>query len=167
MLKLTTTVALILLASVITFAQVNPAKLKINGSIGLDSTYAQIVKAFGKPARDGRARSEGCIGAREKTVDYAGLSFYMMDGDSKSGKTFEVKGFFVTSAKWTVSGVRIGDTQATVKAKLGSKYTVNRRTDNGGLAWQYEMSDTDGPGTSTIIFKKGKVVEMGSAYQVC
>ncbi|MEP7076047.1 MAG: hypothetical protein ABI878_09560 [Acidobacteriota bacterium] len=167
MLKLTTIFALILLASAISFAQVNPAKLKINGSIGLDSTYAQIVKAFGKPAKDGKPNSEECIGGREKKVEYAGLSFYMMDGDSKSGKTFEVKSFFVTSAKWTVSGVRVGDTQATVKAKLGSKYTVDKRTDNGGLAWHYEMDDDDGPRTTTIIFKNGKVVEIGSAYQVC
>ncbi|MEP6850838.1 MAG: hypothetical protein ABI999_18410 [Acidobacteriota bacterium] len=167
MLKLTTTVALVLLASAITFAQVNPAKLKVNGSIGLDSTYAQIIKAFGKPSKDGRPKSEGCIGGREKTVEYAGLSFYMMDGDSKGGKTFEVKTFYVTSAKWIVSGVRVGDTQAAVKAKLGSKYRVDKRTDNGGLAWHYDMSDPDGPGTTTIVFRAGKVVEIGSAYQVC
>lgn len=167
MLKLTITLALVLLATAVGFTQVNPAKLKINGSIGLDSTYAQIVKAFGKPSKDGKPNREECIGAREKTVEYAGLEFYMMDGDSKSGKTFEVKSFGVTSAKWTVSGIKVGDTPAMVKAKLGSKYTVEKRTDNGGLAWLYEMNDPDGPGTTTIIFKKGKVVEIDSAYQVC
>lgn len=165
--RLIATLALVLLTAAATLAQaVNPAKLKING-VGLDSTYSQVTKALGRPAKDGRPTREECIGGREKTVDYAGLSLYFMDGDSRGGKTFEVKSFSVTSAKWVVSGVRVGDTQATVKAKFGSKYTVDRRTDNGGLAWDYEMNDKDGPGTTTIIFKGGKVVEISSAYQVC
>jgi hypothetical protein len=168
MAKVISILALVLLTAGTSFAQrVDPAKLKINGLVGLNSTYAQVVKALGKPAKDGKATHEECTGGREKTLDYAGLTLHLMDSDSKGGKTFEVKGFFVTSARWTVSGVRVGDTPAAVKAKLGSKYTVNRRTDNGGLVWEYDMGDTVGPGTSTIIFKKGKVVEIGSAFQMC
>ena len=150
-----------------THAQVNPAKLKINGLAGLDSTYAQVVRAFGRPVRDGKATHEECIGGREKTIGYVGLKLYFMDGDSRGGKTFEVKSYFVTSAKWTVSGVKVGDSQAVVKAKFGTKYTVDRRTDGGGLAWHYEMDDKTGPGTTTVIFKNGKVVEIDSAFQVC
>jgi hypothetical protein len=146
---------------------VNLAKLKINGSVGLDSTYSQVVKALGKPTKDGKATDEACIGAHEKTVDYAGLSFYFMDGDSRGGKTFEVKSFSVTSSKWLVSGVRVGDTPAVVKAKFGAKYRLDRRTDGGGLAWHYEMDDKSGPGTTTVIFKKGKVVEINSAFMMC
>jgi hypothetical protein len=167
MVKLTTIGALGLLLAAGAFAQtVNPAKLKING-VGLNSTYPQVVKALGKPVKDGKATHEECIGGREKTVDYAGLSLYFMDGDSRGGKTFEVKSFSVTTSKWLVSGVRVGDTPETVKAKFGAKYRLDRRTDNGGLAWHYEMNDKDGPGMTTVIFKKGKVVEISSGYQVC
>jgi hypothetical protein len=166
MTRLITISALGLLLAASAFAQVDPAKLKVNG-IGLDSTYARVLRALGKPSRDGRPVEEGCIGGREKTVEYAGLKLYFMDGDSKGGKTFEVKSFWVTSPKWVVSGIKVGDTQAAVKAKFGSKYTVDRRTDGGGLAWHYEMNETTGPGTTTIIFKNGKVTEIGSAYQVC
>ena len=148
------------------FGQVNPAKLKING-VGLNSTYAQVLRAFGKPSKDGKAIEEGCIGAHEKTVDYVGLSFYFMDGDSRGGKTFEIKSFSVTTPKWNVSGVKVGDTAAVVKAKFGKNYQIDRRTDGGGLAWDYEMSDQQGPGTTTVIFKKGKVWEISSSFQVC
>jgi hypothetical protein len=164
--RLITIAALGLISAASAFAQVDPAKLRVNG-IGLDATYAQVLRALGKPSRDRKPVEEGCIGGREKTVEYAGLKFYFMDGDSKGGKTFEVKSFWVTSSKWVVSGVKVGDTQAVVKAKLGSKYTVDRRTDGGGLAWLYEMSESSGPGTTTVIFKNGKVAEISSAYQVC
>lgn len=160
-------IALVLLTAAAASSQtVNTARLKVHG-IGLDSSYAVVLKALGRPAKDGKPTREECIGGREKTVDYAGLSLYFMDGDSRGGKTFEVKSFSVTSAKWLVSGVRVGDTPAMVKAKFGSRYTVDHRTDNGGLVWQYEMNDTDGPGATAVVFKKGKIVEISTAYQVC
>ena len=141
----------------------DPAKLKVRG-VGLDSTYAQMVKALGKPVKDGKPVHEECIGGREKKVDYAGLQLYLMDGDSRDGKTFQVVTFWVTSPAWTVSGLRVGDAQAAVKAKLGSPTRVERRTDSGGLAWQYEF---DSPGITTVIFKNGKVAEISSAFQMC
>jgi hypothetical protein len=48
-------VVLLTFAITPTLAQtVNPAKLKINGTIGLDSTYTQVVKALGKPFKETR-----------------------------------------------------------------------------------------------------------------
>ena len=90
----------LLLTATISAQTTNPAKLKING-IGLYSTLAQVTKALGKPPKDGKATKEGCIGGREKTVEFDGASFYFMDGDSKNGKTFEVKGFTITSSKFS------------------------------------------------------------------
>lgn len=149
------------------FAQtVNPAKLKVNG-VGLDSTYGQVVKALGKPAKDGKPKNEECIGGREKDVEYNGISFYFMDGDSKNRKTFEVKGFTVTSGKWVVSGVKIGDTATTVRAKYGRKYEVQNDESTGQIMWNYDMGDNNGPGTTTVYFKGGKVVSINSGYQVC
>ena len=145
---------------------VNTARIKIKG-IGLDSTYSQVVKALGKPQSEEAPKEEGCIGSFEKSVEYPGVSFYMMDGDSEDGKTFEVKAFEVTAAGHLVSGIKIGDTPATVRKKYGRKYTVDTEREPGETIWFYEMNDRYGPGTTAVVFKGGKVVKISSSHQVC
>jgi hypothetical protein len=145
----------------------NPARLKINGAVGLDSTYAQIVKSLGKPVKETKAVHEECAGGREKTVKYAGLDLGLMDAASKDGKTFELVSFEVTSAKYTVSGLKVGDTEATVQAKLGKKFTIDKNTAKGETSWTYEMNDNDGPGETTITFKNGKVTNISSSLMMC
>ena len=145
---------------------VNPAKIKFKG-LGLDSTYAQIVNILGKPGLEDEPKKEECIGGREKYVSYPGITFYMMDGDSKDKKTFEVKGFEVSTSGILVSGIKIGDTPATVKRIYGRKYTVDTEREPGEIMWYYEMNDRDGPGTTTVVFKNGKVIKIASDYQVC
>ncbi len=146
---------------------VDPVKAKVKG-IGLDATYAQAIKALGKPVKDGKATEEGCIGAHEKMVEYAGLSLYFMDGDSKDGKTFELKSFVVSSANWPVSGIKVGDTEAAVRAKFGSSFVSSEDPDGeGDAAWFYEFSEEDNPGSLAVVFKDGKVIKIGASYQVC
>jgi hypothetical protein len=145
---------------------VNPARVRVKG-VGLDSTYGQVVKALGKPVMDGKPKEEGCIGGLEKNVEYSGLSFYFMDGDSKGGKTFEVKAFEVTSAKWIVSGVKVGDTEAVVRRKFGRKYTVKTDPDTKEKSWSYEFGENEDPGWTTVYFKNGKVVKISAAHMVC
>jgi hypothetical protein len=144
----------------------NPAKLKFSG-IGLDSTYAQVVRAIGKPASEGKATREECIGGREKSVKYPGLTLYFMDGDSRGGKTFELKSFQITSPRWVVSGIKVGDTEAVVRTKIGRKYDASTDPDTGNPMWSYDMGDRDGPGTTNVVFRNGKVIEISSAYAVC
>lgn len=145
---------------------VNPAKIKFKG-IGLDSTYAQVVKALGKPESEEPAKEEGCIGGREKSIKYPGISFYMMDGDSKDQKTFEVKAFELTAPGILVSGIKIGDTPATVQRRFGRKYTVDNDREAGQITWLYAMNDRDGPGTTRVVFKNGKVFMIASDFLVC
>ncbi len=145
----------------------NPAKVKFNG-IGLYSTLAQVKKALGKPKMDGKPQEEGCIGAREKYVEYDGASFYLMDGDSKDGKTFEIKTFSVTSPKYVVSGIKVGDSELTVRRRLGTKFTRSEDDETpGGTVWSYEFPETGDPGWTTISFHRGKVTEISSRHQVC
>lgn len=148
------------------FGQVHPAKLTING-VGLGSTYAQVLRALGKPVKDARPTREECIGAREKPVEYRGLSIHFMDGDSRDGKTFEVKSFEVTAGRWEVSGVKIGDGEAVVRRRFGRKYNVDNNPETGERSWSYDMGDAHGPGTTIVTFKNGKVVSIASAYIVC
>jgi hypothetical protein len=161
------TIALALVSQSAFPQTVNPAKLKINGIIGLDSTYAQMLKAFGKPSKETKPVSEECTGGHEKTVNYAGLEFYFMDGPSRGGKTFLVMSFDVSSPKFTVSGVKIGDSEATVRSRFGRRFTVDTDKATGEKTWHYEIGERDGPGWTTVTFKNGKVISIGSAYTVC
>jgi len=146
---------------------VNPARLKINGTVGLDSSYAQIVKSLGKPVKETKAVHEECAGGREKTVRYAGLELGLMDAASKDGKTFELVSFNVSSAKYTVSGIKVGDTEAMVRTKFGKKFTIDKDAAKGETYWTYEMSDRDGPGQTTVTFKNSKVIEISSSLMMC
>ncbi|HQZ95094.1 MAG TPA: hypothetical protein PLP21_02190 [Pyrinomonadaceae bacterium] len=160
-------VFLTLIAGSVSAQTVNPAKVKLKG-IGLDSTYAQVVKALGKPDTDEGSKEEGCIGGHERSIKYSsGISFYMMDGDSKGGKTFEVKAFELTAPGYVVSGIKIGDTPATVKKIYGRKYTTDKDPETGETIWLYAMNDREGPGTTRVVFKNGKVSMIASDYQVC
>lgn len=145
--------------------RVEPSKMKVGG-VGLDSTYAQVLKVFGKPLKDPKPTREECIGGRERLIEYAGASFYLMDGDSKDGKTFELKSFEVTSPKYTVSGLRVGDTELAVRRRLGTKFSKQMRED-ASTVWSYEFSGPDSPGFTNISFKKGKIVGISVAYMVC
>ena len=91
----------------------------------------------------------------------------MMDGDSKDKKTFEVKAFDLTAPGYLVSGIKIGDTPATVRKKYGRKYTVDTTRESGMITWLYEMADRYGPGTTVVVFKNRKVMKISSSYQVC
>lgn len=154
-------------ASSVGYSQtVNPAKIKFKG-IGLDSTYSQVVKALGKPESEEPAKEEGCIGGKEKSVKYPGISFYFMDGDSKDKKTFEVKAFELTAPDILVSGIKVGDTQTAVRKKFGRKYTVDNDRESGEITWLYAMNDRDGPGTTRVVFKNGKVSMIASDFLVC
>jgi hypothetical protein len=147
---------------------VDPAHVKVNGRIGLNSSYAQVVKLLGKPSKETKPQKEECVGGHEKTVEYPGLTFLFMDGPSRAKKTYLVMSFDVTSPKYTVSSVKIGDGEALVKQKLGRNFTIDTDRDNGNTVWTYEIGErAGGPGWTSITFKKGKVVSIGSSFTVC
>lgn len=160
-------IALTLFAASAIFTQTfNPAKIKFKG-LGLDSTYSQVVKVLGNPESEEPAKEEGCIGGKEKSVKYPGLSFYFMDGDSKDKKTYEVKAFELTAPDILVSGIKIGDTPAVVKRRFGSKYSADNDREAGQITWLYAMNDREGPGTTRVVFKNGKVSMIASDFLVC
>ncbi len=157
----------VFLSSVAVSAQaLNPAKIKFRG-LGLDSTYQQVVRTLGKPESETEPAREECIGAHEKTVKYPGLEMFMMDGDSKDGKTFEIKSFEITTAAYSVSGIKVGDSEAVVKKRLGKRFRPEPGVEAGERVYFYRMNDTEGPGTTRFAFKNGKLVLIASDYLVC
>lgn len=159
---ITTTVACV-------FSQtVNPAKIKISGAVGLDSTYAQVIKLLGKPKKETKPQKEECTGGHEKTVDYDGLSFYFMDGADLHKKAYVVMSFDLTSTRLAVSGVKVGDTEVAVRQHYGKPKSIDADKTTGETTWTYEISERQGgPGQTSVTFKKGKVTAIGSSYQVC
>jgi PAS domain-containing protein len=122
---------------------------------------------FGKPAHETRPQHEECTGGNEKTVKYAGLEFYFMDGTTMKGKTYRVMSFDVSSPKYTVSGIKLGDTEGAVRTKFGKRFTVEKDAAKGEVYWNYEIGEKDGPGQTTVTLKNGKVTAISSSYTVC
>jgi hypothetical protein len=156
----------LILAASINAQTTNPARLKING-IGLDSTLAQVKKALGKPVKEGKATNEECAGGREKEVSWAGASFWFMDGDSRDRKTFQLVGFEVTSPKYTVSGIKVGDTELNVRRRLGTKFETQKDEETGADIWIYMFPESGDPGSTSIHISRGKVTKISSAHMVC
>ena len=159
--------ALGLVLTVTTLGQsTEPAKLKING-IGLDSTLAKVKKVLGKPVKEGKAANEECAGGREKEVTWSGASFHFMDAIDPRTKAFQVVSFEITSPKYIVSGIKIGDTEHNVRRHLGTNFTRTRDDETRADVWMYEFTDPESPGITNVYMVRGKVVKITSAYQVC
>ena len=147
--------------------RVDPARIKIKNLVGLDSTYAAVVKALGKPRKETRPQKEECTGGHEKTVEYDGISFYFMDGANPGKKGYRVMSFDVATPRVSVSGIKLGDDEATVRRHYGKPKSIDTDKATGETTWVYEIGEKQGPGQSSITFKKGHVTAIGSAYQVC
>jgi hypothetical protein len=136
--------------------------LKVNG-LALGATYAATVKAFGKPLRDVTSRRiDECIGSRTRTLTYPGLKVELVEGERNA---FTVFGFEVTSAKWDVSGIKIGDPSAVIQKRFGTTgRTVDK--DRNGPIWFYEMTD-ENPGGSNFYFRNGKLIKVNTGFEMC
>lgn len=136
--------------------------LKVNG-LALGATYAATVKAFGKPARDVTSRRiDECIGSRTRTLTYPGLKVELVEGERHA---FTVFGFEVTSARWDVSGVKIGDSSTTIQRRFGTTgRTIDK--DSNGSTWFYEMTD-ENPGGSNFYFRNGKLIKVNTGFEMC
>src|SRR5215217_6178401 len=86
----------------------------VNG-IRLGASYKAVVAKFGKPLREKTNGVDECICDRTRTVNYPAARFEF----AESKGTFYVYGFDVTSPKYDVSGVKVGDASATVQKKFG------------------------------------------------
>jgi hypothetical protein len=159
--------ATVLTASGVSAQRVDPANIKVNNLVGLNSTYAQVVKAFGKPRRETRPVKEECAGGHEKTVSYAGLSFYFMDAADPSKTAYLVMSFDVTSPRFSVSGAKVGDSEASIRSRFGKPTSVETNRSAGQTTWTYEIGEKQGPGQTTVTFKRGRVTVIGSAFLAC
>lgn len=147
--------------SVSAFGQKAPTDgLKVNG-LGLGAAYKTVVAKFGKPVKEKIQKGDECVPDRRKILTYPGLTFELIENDNKN---FTVISFEVTSAKYDVSGVRIGDTQLAVSRRFGKRSMED--TVSGQKTWLYEMTP-ELPGNSNFFFRAGKITKIQSGYEMC
>ena len=152
----------LLAASVVSAQSSLPKGLTVNG-VALDAKYAEVTWKLGKPTRVATtAKINECIGARIRTVYYPGLKIEMVEGDSKGD--FHIFSFEITSPKWDVSGVRVGDPSGKVQKLFGTR---GRRVENNPtVVWFYDMNE-ESPGSSNFFFRAGNVYKISTTYEMC
>ncbi len=145
-------------------SQVSTAEgLKVNG-VALGDSYRQVVRKLGKPSSERKRKGDECVGGTEMTLRYPGLELRLWD-DVDNPKNFTVGWFEVKSAKWSVSGTKVGQTIAAVRKLLGKPATV--QTENGLNVWFYDMDEEKGPGNTSLTFRGGKVISISTMWLMC
>ncbi|HMQ03546.1 MAG TPA: hypothetical protein PKD26_06495 [Pyrinomonadaceae bacterium] len=138
---------------------------KING-IGLGARREQVVAKFGKPLAETKKKADECVGGTEVTLQYPGLKFRLWD-DPDNPKSFTVGWFEVRSARWNVSGAKIGDTTVAVRNLFGVRTTQQTIRKTGSVTWFYEMDEEVSPGTTNFTFRNGKLVGITTLWLLC
>ena len=149
--------------AVVTFstsASAREVDLKINGSVGLGTSYAAVIKNLGKPSKIKKEKSIDVCGDGKPytatTISYPGLIIELSD-ISHNG-TF-VGSIELTSSKWSLgSGIKVGATQKEVIARFGKTSDVTKTS----LIYTNKGND----GGAEFKFKAGKLVSVnwGSAF---
>ncbi len=145
------TILLIFLAS-IAFPQKSSREfdLMIN-KVTMGTKYENVVRRLGKPSNTltkTYSKAESCLADAMTvyTMQYDGLSLVLISLGKKKPIALEIA---VTSNKWLVSGVRIGDSQEMVKRRLGepasadvkgatTSYYYDAKLGNSGIAFTFE-----------------------------
>ena len=157
---------LFLLLAAPLFSQTSIAKGVTVGGIGLGATYREVIRKFGKPLSEKKRKADECVGGTQMTLSYPVLKFRLWD-EPADPKKFSVGFFEVTSAKWNVSGLRIGQTSSAIKKLLGTRSSEEINPNTRLRVWYYEMDDEKGPGNTNVSFRSGKVVSIMSIWDMC
>lgn len=139
-------------------AQDEDGNLQFNG-IKILTSKAEVIRKLGKPLSSSKitdAENE-CRGDLLR-LRYSGLTLEL-EGDEADGKSV-IATAVVTSSKWSVSGVRIGESIGEVKKKL--KFGGARK--EKGLDYLIYYS---GDGAAEFIFRKDKLVKIDWEFNFC
>ena len=139
--------------------------LRVNG-VGSGTSYATVVRKFGKPLRSKKERftaDNACSGEAEThlTLFYSGLEITFL-GDGK-GRDLEVYSLELMSKKWLASGVSIGATANDVLKKFGEP---NSKEEKSGETVFYYVTK-DNLGGVNFYFRNGKLVRVGMTETLC
>lgn len=132
--------------------------LRIAG-IDIGSRHREVIKALGQPIKSVRGRYHEGSSEHELTLKYDGLSIDLLYVPDRV-----VVAFQVTSRKWNVAGIRVGDDESVLKSRFGASLygPVEDPDVKGGYVY---ASDT-GPYV-TIKVINGKIAEIWAAMPTC
>lgn len=136
--------------------------LKVNG-VGLGTKQQDIIKKLGRPTRIATTKQiDQCVGGNMRTITYPGLKLEL---DNAGTGEYTLHTIEVASGDWDLSGVKLGDTMASVQKRFGTR---GRHVEKHGreIYWLYEMSE-ENPGSSNFFFRDGKLFKIQSVYQLC
>lgn len=153
----------ILVSALSAHSQTSASALKVNG-VGLGATYTDVIKKLGKPSRVITGEAGQCSAGKQRTLHYPGLTFELFE---EQANKFTVGEFEVTSAKWNVSGAKVGMNGTAISERFGEAEVGVADADTGGPIWFYEIADETVPGNSSFFFRGGKVVRIYSAFMKC
>ena len=154
---------LLLMASDV-YCQVSLTKgPKVNG-LALGATRNEVIKKLGKPSSESKRKADECVGGTEMTLHYPGLKLLLWD-DPDDPRRFAVGKFEISSARWDVSGIRIGQPNSAVRKQFGARSTEEKQS--GQLVWFYFMDENISPGSTNFHFRNGKLIKIISLWQMC
>lgn len=157
---LTLLFSIVLLLTVNAFSQSSTPDIKVNG-VGLGSSYREVIRKLGKPSRDYTVEADECVGGKSRYLIYQGLTVELHPRASNP-KAFYVGQIEVTSARWNVSGVRIGAKPAAVRKKFGSSDFQNGDK-KGERFLDYYLA---APGNLYFYFRRNQLVRV-ETYRIC
>lgn len=132
--------------------------LKIKG-IGLDSSYKDVIKKLGKPAKISKAGYDACAEAKNKFIYYLGLEIGFLEGERKGD--FTVYHMEISSAKWKLdTGLTTGSHMSEVKRVMGESKLDNYE----GFERLIYSGDSGGV---AFLFKHEKVSYISWSYVTC
>lgn len=138
---------------------------KVNG-LGLGDRREDILRWMGKPASQSKKKADECVGGTELTLRYPGLVFSLWD-DPRDPKKFTVGAFEVTSARWDVSGSKVGQNYAAIRKLFGTRGFEGKEDRTRLPFWSYEMDEEKSPGTTTFVFRGGRLVKVTAMWMMC
>lgn len=105
------------------------------GGINIDSKHSQVVRAFGKPVKKKIESVEGDAWS-QMILEYPGMTVSLVS--DQDGRNFSVNWIEVTSPKWNVTGLKIGDPAEAVTQKFGRPIVTE---DGSGLSYSHVNND--------------------------
>jgi hypothetical protein len=134
---------------------------KVNG-VGIASTYSVVVKKLGKPLSSKKGGIVPCSeGSTLLTLRYKGLEIWLSKDEAE--KSFSVFAIWLTSSKWSVSGINIGSTVKSVKTKFGQPYHQTR----DGLLGLHYNNNRGVSGAASFYFRGNRLKKADMYLNYC
>ena len=132
-------------------------QLKVNG-IGLGTSRSTVIRQLGKPLQSKRTGVFPC-GGLEMTLRYSGLEI-KLERDIES-REYNVVSIEITSAKWLLSGIKIGANTKDVQSKFKNYFHKTKESGLEGLHYG------NGDGGTSFYFRNNKLVNIHLEYNWC